>query len=215
PAFRHRALAHVHDQVLTGFWQWYDQLSDATRAQATAPLMNKLCGFLLRPFVRQAIAAGPSTLNMTGVLDGGGILLARLAKDALGTDTARLVGSIIVAHAWQATTARARQPQTARRDAALYIDECHNFLNLPYPIPATPHHPPTKPPPPHPPPPPSPSPPPPKTTPPPPRPPKPPPPPTPPNKGPPPPPPEPPPPLARHTHPRLTEHDLANLGRFH
>ena len=133
PAFRHRALGYVHDDILTGFWLWYDQLTDAARAQATAPLMNKLRGFLLRPFVRHAIAAGPSTVDMTRVLDGG-ILLARLAKGALGTDTTRLVGSIIVARAWQATTRRARLRQPARRDASLYLDECHNFLNLPYPI---------------------------------------------------------------------------------
>jgi hypothetical protein len=32
---------------------------------------------------------------------------------------------------WQAATARARQPETTRRDATLIIDECQNFLNLP------------------------------------------------------------------------------------
>jgi hypothetical protein len=46
-------------------------------------------------------------------------------------DTARLLGSFIVAAVWQAATHRARLGQVARVDAALYVDECQNYLNLP------------------------------------------------------------------------------------
>ncbi|WP_369805271.1 type IV secretory system conjugative DNA transfer family protein [Pseudonocardia sp. MH-G8] len=133
PARRDRLTAAVTDPVLAGFWDWYAQLSDASRAQVVAPLLNKLRAFLLRPFVRAAVAAGPSTIDMTTVLDGG-ICLVRIPKGSLGEETTRLVGSLAVAAAWQATTARARTPQRDRADASLVIDECHNFLNLPYPI---------------------------------------------------------------------------------
>jgi hypothetical protein len=95
--------------------------------------MNKLRAFLLRPFVRDALAAGASTVDLSAVLDGG-ILLCRIPKGSLGEETTRLIGSLVVARAWQATTARARVPQRQRRDASLVIDECHNFLNLPYPL---------------------------------------------------------------------------------
>ena len=118
---------------MAGFWASYDELSDATRAQVVAPLMNKLRGLLLRPFVRNTLAGGESTIDMDTVLDGG-ICLVRLGKDALGIDTARLIGSIVVARTWQAATRRARTPQHRRHDAGLYIDEAHNFLNLAYPM---------------------------------------------------------------------------------
>jgi len=133
PARRERLTAAVTDPVLAGFWDWYAQLSDASRAQVVAPLLNKLRAFLLRPFVRAAVAAGPSTIDMAQILDGG-ICLVRIPKGSLGEETTRLVGSLTVAAAWQATTARARTPQRDRADASLVIDECHNFLNLPYPI---------------------------------------------------------------------------------
>lgn len=133
PAFRERALANVHDDVLRGFWRWYDELSDSHRAHVVAPLMNKLRGFLLRPFVRSAIAGGASTVDMSTVLDGG-ICLVRIARDALGMDTAKLIGSIVVARTWQAASGRARIPQRKRRDAGLYVDECHNFLNMATPL---------------------------------------------------------------------------------
>lgn len=133
-AFRQRARDQIDDEILRGFWTWYDGLSEASRAQVIAPLMNKVRGFLLRPFVRAAIAGGPSTVDMDDVLNTGGICLVRIARDALGMETARLVGSIIVARTWQAAVRRARLPQRNRPDCGLYIDECHNFLNLAYPL---------------------------------------------------------------------------------
>jgi hypothetical protein len=131
---RKRLTAGVRDQVLRDFWAWYEELSPASRGAAAGPLMNKLRAFLLRRFAKQAIAAGPSTFDMSQVLDNGGLCLARLPKGILGEETAQLVGSFIVARTWQAAARRARLPETARRDAGLYIDECQNFLNLPYPL---------------------------------------------------------------------------------
>ncbi|GLY71676.1 helicase HerA domain-containing protein [Amycolatopsis taiwanensis] len=132
-AFRSRVTAGVTDPVLCGFWSWYAELTDSARSQVISPLMNKLRAFLLRPFVRDAIAGGRSTVDMSRVLDGG-ICLVRIPKGSLGEETTRLVGSLVVARTWQATTGRARIPQRQRCDASLVIDECHNFLNLPYPI---------------------------------------------------------------------------------
>jgi hypothetical protein len=132
--YRDTALTHVTDPALTGFWDWYAHLSDAGRAQAVAPLMNKLRAFLLRPFVRAALAGGPTTLDMPHVLDHGGICLVRIPKGSLGEETTKLIGSLVVASVWQSATARAAVAQDQRPDAALYVDECQNFLNLPYPL---------------------------------------------------------------------------------
>ncbi|QBS45881.1 type VI secretion protein [Nocardia sp. CS682] len=134
PAYRARVTATVTDPVLRGFWDTYEELSGAGRNQVIGPLLNKLRAFLLRPFVKAAIAAGPSTVDLAHVLDHGGICLARLPKGSLGEETTRLVGSLIVARTWQATTARARTLATTRRDAALVLDEAHNFLNLSTPV---------------------------------------------------------------------------------
>jgi hypothetical protein len=133
-ATRKRLTSGVRDQVLKDFWGWYEEMSPASRAAAVGPLMNKLRAFLLRKFAHAAIAAGPSTFNMAEVLDNGGLCLARLPKGILGEETAQLVGSFIVARTWQAAARRARLPEHARADAGLYIDECQNFLNLPYPL---------------------------------------------------------------------------------
>jgi len=115
---------------LGGFWAGYEQMGDAARAQVIGPLLNKLRAFLLRDYVRGTVASAASSFDMAAVLDGG-LLLARVPKGILGEDTARLLGSFVVAQVWQAATHRARLGQQARVDAALYVDECQNFLTLP------------------------------------------------------------------------------------
>ncbi len=127
PSFRERALAQVSDDVLRGFWAWYDDLSDASKAQVVAPLMNKLRGLLLRPFIRASLAGGESTVDLNAVLNGG-ICLVRLSKNWLGIDTARLVGSIVVARTWQPPPAASEFPSgkgsTARSTSTNATTSC-------------------------------------------------------------------------------------------
>jgi hypothetical protein len=132
PSFRRPYLVGLDDPIgLGGFWAWYEQQSPASQAQMIGPIMTRLRAFLLRGFVRAVVGSATSSFDMAGVLDGG-ILLVRLPKGLLGDDTARLLGSFVVARVWQAATARARTGQRLRTPASLYVDECQNFLNLPY-----------------------------------------------------------------------------------
>ena len=126
--------AREADPILKGFWRrTTTHLSDANRASIIGPLMNKLRAFLLRGFVTNTIAAGPSSFDMADVLDGG-LCLVRIPKGVLGEQTAQLLGSLVVAKCWQAASRRSRLAQGARIDCGLYLDECHNFLSLPYPM---------------------------------------------------------------------------------
>jgi len=131
-SFRRQATAGIeHDQAgLGGFWAWYEELSEAGQGQVVGPVMNKLRAFLLRDFVRAVMGPVASSFSMPRVLDGG-TLLARVSKGALGEEASRLLGSFVLANLWQAVTHRARLGQAARVDAAVYIDECQNFLTLP------------------------------------------------------------------------------------
>ena len=132
PAFRATAIAGLDRDTagLRGFWTWYDGMGDAARAQAVGPLLNKLRAFMLRDFVRSIVGSGASSFNMADVLDGG-ICLVRVSKGILGEETSRLLGSFVVARVWQAAAHRARLGQAVRVDAALYVDECQNFLTMP------------------------------------------------------------------------------------
>ncbi len=132
PGFRRRITKGLDDDLLQGFWDGYDQLTPSGHAQLVGPALARLRAFLLRSFVRDVVGSTTSSFSLADVLDGG-ILLARLPKGMLGEDTARLLGSFVIAKTWQATTERATRGEQTRTDAALYLDEFHNVLHLPYP----------------------------------------------------------------------------------
>jgi hypothetical protein len=62
------------------------------------------------------------------------MVAARSLKGTLGEDTSRLLGSFLFARVWQAALARAAVVPEQRRDASCYVDEVHNYLNLPTPF---------------------------------------------------------------------------------
>jgi Type IV secretion-system coupling protein DNA-binding domain/TraM recognition site of TraD and TraG len=133
--FREQLLAELDDPVgLEPFWEWYEQLSEPLRAQATGPVLNKLRAFLLRRNVRAIVGQQRSSVDVPRVLDHGRLLLVRVPKGTLGEDTSRLLGSFAVARVWQAALARARRAEHERPECALYIDEVQSYLTLPSPL---------------------------------------------------------------------------------
>ena len=133
--WRAQLLDHLSEPVgLEPFWESYNELGEAVRAQMTGPVLNKLRAFLLRRPVRAIVGQQRSTIDVARILDHGRLLLVRVPKGTLGEDTSRLLGSFVAARVWQAALARAAQPEQQRADAALYVDEVHNYLNLPTPL---------------------------------------------------------------------------------
>ena len=121
--FRSAMTVNLDDPAgLSGFWQWYDELSPALRSQVIGPVLARLRAFLLRDFVKRTMRYPRSSFDMGKVLDGG-VLLVRIPKGTLGEDTSKLLGSLVLAQVWQAATARAKVAPDKRRDATLIIDE--------------------------------------------------------------------------------------------
>ena len=136
PLWRARIVGRVRAQLgqqegtLGEFWDAYEQQTPSERAGVVAPLMAKLRLVLAHPLAVDLFGTPATTFTLTDILDGG-ILLARLPKDTLGEDGCRLIGSLLLAGLWRATVARSRTPENERLDAAVVVDECHNFLHLP------------------------------------------------------------------------------------
>jgi hypothetical protein len=130
--FRRRVLSEVAEVPagLEGFWSGWEQMSPGARASACGPLVARLRAVFTRGFARDLLGAHRASFDLGQVLDGG-VLIARLPKGELGSDCTRLVGALLLAGLWQATTARAARPAAERADATIVIDECHNFLHLP------------------------------------------------------------------------------------
>ncbi|GAA3949955.1 type IV secretory system conjugative DNA transfer family protein [Actinoplanes auranticolor] len=124
------ALKAWEGNTLGEFWEGFDGLSAGQRAGLTAPLLSRLRLVLAHPMATSLFGVAATTFSFADILDGG-VLLARLPKGVIGEDGTRLIGSLLLAGLWQATTARARIPEHDRPDAMVVLDECHNFLHLP------------------------------------------------------------------------------------
>lgn len=124
--FRRRLTGTLDDPVLAGFWAWFEALSPGERATALGPVMNKLRAFLLRRRLRNVIGQAEPTWSLSDVLNRRQVLLVNLARGQLGSESANLVGSLVVALLWQAI-----QVRTVRLPAMVVLDEFQDVLNLP------------------------------------------------------------------------------------
>src|SRR2546425_7813223 len=108
----------LNDPVgLEPFWKEFRALSEAVQLERVGPVLARLRSILLRPPVRLILGQSKSTVDLSQILDHGGVLLVNLAKGVLGEETARLLGSLLVVHLWQASLRRAARPEHLRPDA--------------------------------------------------------------------------------------------------
>ena len=73
-------------------------------------------------------------LVLPEVLAEGKVLIVSLASGLLGDEAAALLGALVVAELWHATTARAGLPASGRTPVMAYLDEWSRFLHLPTPM---------------------------------------------------------------------------------
>jgi hypothetical protein len=122
----------AHDPVALGpFWSWFESLSEGARAEAIAPVMNKLRAFLLDKRMRAVLGQTEPRFDIAQVLSEGKILLVPLRRGSLGQGSAQLLGSLILATFWQASLTRTNVPATRRKPVMVYLDEVQDYLHLP------------------------------------------------------------------------------------
>ena len=133
---RQRILSHTNSRDrdgwhvdLEGFWAWWDEQSPAVAAQLAGPLLSKLRAVLSRRFAAALFGVPRTTFRLDDILNGG-ILLVRLPK-AMGHDTVRLTGSLLLAALLHIAGRRTALPESQRLDATVVVDEAQNFVNLP------------------------------------------------------------------------------------
>jgi hypothetical protein len=129
--YREAAIARISNAVVRDFWEKeFTGYSPAFRAVVTAPLLNKVSGFLSDPRLHSILTGRQSSFDLRQVMDQGKILLVNLSKGQIGEGPASLLGSLLVSHLSLAGLGRADVEAQARRDFYLYLDEFHTFATL-------------------------------------------------------------------------------------
>jgi hypothetical protein len=126
--FRAHVLAQVQNAQVRRFWlREYQAYPARFRAEAIAPIQNKVGEFLVNPILRRIVGQPKSTFDLRRVMDDGKILLVNLAKGRIGEDTASLLGAMLVTKIGLAALSRADVAEESRRDFYLYVDEFPSF----------------------------------------------------------------------------------------
>jgi hypothetical protein len=130
--FRRRVVPGVADPIgLAPFWSAYEAWSEAERAAAIAPVMNKLRPLLLRPEMRAIVGQTRRNFDLRRVFTERKILLVSLSKGLLGPETAGLLGSLVISQLWQAILGRAAIAPERRHPVLVHVDEFQDYLHLP------------------------------------------------------------------------------------
>jgi hypothetical protein len=134
PQFRNKVLADLDDPVgLEPDWLWFGNLPLKAQATVIAPLLNKVRQFTARPVIRAIMGQAKPPLSMQRVMAERKVLLVYLPKGLIGSETATLLGCLVLTALWQAATERAGRPQAERPPFGLYVDEVQDFAAAPIP----------------------------------------------------------------------------------
>lgn len=130
--FRRKITGKIDDKIgLEPFWAGYEAMSKAERAQVIAPVLNKLRQFLLRPGLRNVLGQTDSKFSLTDLFYKRKIVLVPLNKGIIGSESARLLGSLIVGLTWTLALNRAKISPEKRHVVNIFIDELQDYLSLP------------------------------------------------------------------------------------
>lgn len=129
--YRRRVGQRTGSPQARDFWlREYPRYSERLRAEAIAPIQNKVGAFLSDPLLRDILTASRPRLDLRMIMDEGRVLLVNLAKGKIGSDTAALLGAMLVTSMTSAAFGRAELPEGWRRDFWVYLDEFHSFTTL-------------------------------------------------------------------------------------
>lgn len=131
PSYRQGAALRVANSQVRNFWlREYEGYPARFRAEAIAPLQNKVGAFLANPLLSRILTRPRSDFDLREMMDGGKILLVNLAKGRIGEDAAALLGALLVSAMGWAALSRADEPEEQRKDFYLYLDEFQNYTTL-------------------------------------------------------------------------------------
>jgi hypothetical protein len=126
--FRRWVLARVSDPLTLGPWAlWFDGLSEAERAQVVSPIGNKLRVFTARPSIRRLLGQPHPQFDLATVFERPTVLLVNLNSGAVGPETAKLVGSLLLSQLWELIQRQTLKPAVQRRPVPVFVDEWQDF----------------------------------------------------------------------------------------
>jgi DNA helicase HerA-like ATPase len=126
--FRDRVLRSVSDPVTLRFWrEEFPGYAKAFRSEAVAPILNKAGQFTASPQLRLILGQVAPRLDLKFTMNNRRILIANLAKGAIGEQASNLLGSLLVSHLQLIAMERGSLPPNERVPFYVHVDEFQTF----------------------------------------------------------------------------------------
>ncbi|HEX3651872.1 MAG TPA: type IV secretion system DNA-binding domain-containing protein [Rhizomicrobium sp.] len=129
--FRNDVVRAIRNETVKRFWEdEFENYPTRLRAEACAPIQNKLGALLSDPTLHRILVAPAIDLHFRQLMDESTVLLVNVSKGRLGQDASLVLGSLIVSTIGLAAFSRAEMPLARRRPYFLYLDEFQTFTTL-------------------------------------------------------------------------------------
>ncbi len=125
-AYRKDCLKNIINEDVKEFWT--KEFYQYTKFDLV-PIYNKIGGFLAHPAIRRLLVENDDSLSLRKIMDGKKILLVNLSKGAIGSDTANLLGSLLLSSITAASFSRIDTVEEERVPFYIYLDEFQNYVN--------------------------------------------------------------------------------------
>ncbi len=90
--FRKQVTASLRNEVVRNFWRIeFENYPDRLKAEAVAPIQNKLGAILTDPRLYRILVSPQTDLRFRQMMDTGGMLIVNLAKGRLGEDSTNVL----------------------------------------------------------------------------------------------------------------------------
>jgi hypothetical protein len=126
--FRDRVLRSVTDPETQRFWrEEFPSYPKTFRSEAVAPILNKAGQFAASPQLRLILGQVAPGLDLRFTMDNRRIVIANLAKGAIGEQASNLLGSLLVSHLQLIAMERRSLPPHQRVPFFVHVDEFQSF----------------------------------------------------------------------------------------
>ena len=126
--FRDRVVSRVGDPETLRFWQQeFPSYTKSLRSDAIAPVLNKVGQIAASPHLRLILGQVAPRFDLSFTMQNRRILIANLAKGAIGEQAANLLGSLLVSHLQLIAMERGALPPQHRVPFFVHVDEFQTF----------------------------------------------------------------------------------------
>lgn len=129
--FRKAVARKIENPVVKEFWTTeFENYPARLRAEAIAPIQNKLGALLADPTLFRILVSPAVEVRFRSLMDNPRGLIVNLSKGELGEDASQILGGLIITTFGLAAFSRANIPPDQRRPFFIFADEFQSFTTL-------------------------------------------------------------------------------------